>query len=537
MSNLEDVKKTESRETKLTDFCLAILIITFTFAFSKRYIFGGYEDFYIDENMFISDGYFILNGLVPYKDFFENKQVIIMLMNAIGLFLFGLENCAFKLMPFVLLFPGIIFFYLALTKININRLFAFIISIYTSFMLLNPEYQDYGNNHTETYGMIFAIYGFSSFCWFKNKVFNGLLVSHILSGFFFALSVFTKEQYLISLSPLVLSIVLEENSLKVNFKKLLSVILGGMILVCGIVIYLIFTNSFVYYLDILDFNLGYSKSFADIVGRNLPKTPSELYEYDYNHLKDKFKNFTIFKPLWLFYASLLYFNKVNIKTVLCILCILCGAYGISLGHLFWNHSFIVGIFSFIVPAILGAKNFSDYMKSTIVQNHSVIIFIITLLYLTFSTIAIGSVVDELEKKYTPKNIGERLVTFKEKVMPVLEKYTKTHEPIPLIGYRNLYVVSKRFPLSKDFVFLDNNFNVSTEKLPSEKKKMLLIEELSKNMPKVIYIQPEFPHAEMLKREIIYPFITKNKYFNCGNGAYLKNKPSEDEIKLYCNLNN
>ena len=63
-----------------------------------------------DEEVYITGGYLVLEGLIPYKDFFDVKPIVIYVMNALGLLLFGTRGCAFRLMPYVFIFPAIILF-------------------------------------------------------------------------------------------------------------------------------------------------------------------------------------------------------------------------------------------------------------------------------------------------------------------------------------------------------------------------------------------------------------------------------------------
>ena len=92
---------------KLLNLLFLTSIALFIYLFSKRDIYKGFG---INEEAYITGGYLILEGKVPYRDFFDNKPPVIHIMNALGLVIFGIRDCAFKFMPYVFIYPTFVIF-------------------------------------------------------------------------------------------------------------------------------------------------------------------------------------------------------------------------------------------------------------------------------------------------------------------------------------------------------------------------------------------------------------------------------------------
>ncbi|GEM_PF-6855787 len=540
MSKLKNLKL-KIKPQVLFDFFFIFLLLFLIYPLAKKYIFSKYDDFSIDENFFIVDGFLFLKGLVPYKDFFDNKPIVMVLIDALAILIFGLKNCAFEIAPVLLVIVSASVFYLSLVRIKILRFFAFIIAFYTAYIILYPDYHDNGINDTETLGIIFAVLSFSSFFGITKLQIKKLFVSHFLGGIFLALSILSKEPFLISLLPLILFTFVEEKPFKINRPKLVSLIAGLGLVFLIFLLYLLITGAFLPYIDIFLWNVAYSSQYAHIINFQVPASFFQRLQYDWEHLYRGYKNFDIFMPLVIFYVSALFFNRLNLKTILCIFGIICGLYSVSMGHLFWRHYYLMGVFPFIVPAILGAKNFSDYLRDLKENNkninHDLIsIFLIIVAYSIYTFTKPDIFLNEYGVAYSPINIGDKLDAFKSKVLPVIENLTSKDDKVLLVGYPNLYILADRLPAIKYITPVDNFLAVNTFNQSSEKRKKLLLDELNKNKPKIIYLQPQFPFAGGFTSQYITPFIAENDYFNCGNDLYLRDTLSDSEKDVYCEPN-
>ncbi|OGI20276.1 MAG: hypothetical protein A3B68_05490 [Candidatus Melainabacteria bacterium RIFCSPHIGHO2_02_FULL_34_12] len=539
ISRLKNLKLKIKPEVSF-DFFFIFLLLFLIYPLTKKYIFDRYDDFYIDENWYVTDGFLFLKGLVPYKDFFENKPIMIVLINALSILIFGLKNCAFKIMPVSLVILSAVLFYLSLVKIRILRFFSFAIAFYAAYMILHPDYHDNGINDTETLGFVFALLSFSSFFGINKLKIKKLLVSHFCGGIFFALSLLSKEPFLISLSPLLLFTFIEEKPFKVNYSKLVSLISGAGSIFLVFFLYLLITGAFLSYVDIFLWNLAYSSQYTKIVNFHVPDSFFQRLQYDWEHLYGGYKNFNVFMPLVIFYVAALFFNKLNLKIILCVFGIFCGLYSVSMGHLFWRHYYLIGIFPFIVPAILGAKNFSDYLSSSKENktlNHDLISIVLIIAAYSICTFTKPAVfLNEYGSSYSTVNIGDKLDVFKSKVLPVIGNLTSKKDKVLLVGYPNLYILADRLPATKYITPVDNFLAVNTLNQSSEKRKKIFIEELNKNKPKIIYLQPQYPFGGGFISQYITPFISENNYFNCGNNLYLRNTPSDSEKEIYCEPN-
>lgn len=518
----------------LINICILLLL---TFILSKRYIFSGLG---YDEHGYVSMGYFFLNGMVPYKDFFELKPIIIILMNALGLKLFGQEYCAFKYIEFIFLFATVLIFYLTLVRNKVSKVFSFLIVYYSIFLLLYSKFHYISLNDSETYGFMFSILFFCSVFYNTNIKEKRFYKSCFLGGIFIALAFLSKEPFIISLVPISFLVFFNESSLRINSFRFISIILGFTSIMLIFLSYLLTNNAFDSYIDKLDYSIAYSKQYGTIFKHNSTnKTFLETLLFDIKNLLSGYENLTIFFPLLGLYIYSIFSIKNLSKLFIYILSILAGLYSISLGHLFFEKYFILGLFPIILFSFDGAKNISLFsMQSS--KKHNLYLLIATFTILSIAYKTTSCLINETMITYLPANLIDfQTESFKKRVLPLVKKLTSKEDKVFFIGWMSMYACANRKPATKYYYVSDRALEINSRFLSSKERLKRLVRDLENNLPKIIYVDEDWNRGEATTtyKKYIIPFIKKNGYLNCSNGLYLKSPSSGiplGEVTRFCN---
>lgn len=518
------------------DLINACILLLLTFILSKRYIFSGLG---YDEHGYVSMGNFFLNGMVPYRDFFELKPILIILMNALGLKLFGLESCAFKYIEFVFLFATVLIFYLTLVWNKVSKMFSFLIVYYSAFLLLYSKFHYISLNDSETYGFIFSILFFCSIS-YKNIKEKKFYISCFLGGIFMALAFLSKEPFILSLIPISFLVFFDENSLKINSYRFTSIILGFISIMIVFLSYLLINNAFDGYIEKLDYSIAYSKQYGVIFKHNLVnRTFVETLLFNIKKLFAGYENLSVFLPLLGLYLYSIFSIKNSSKLAIYILSIFAGLYSISLGHLFFEKYFILGLFPIILFSLDGAKNISLYSSKNS-KNHNLYLFIVTFTILSITYKTTACLLNETTTTYIPANLIDfQTETFKKRALPLVKRFTSKDDKVFFIGWMSMYACANRKPATKYYYVSDRALEINSKLLSSKERLEKLVEDLEHNLPKIIYVDEKWNKGEAINtyKNYIIPFIKKNNYLNCSNGLYLK-RPSSGlalrEATRFCN---
>lgn len=500
----------------LIDFFVCIVLTFFIYALSRKYLVAGIGD---DEHGVISNGYFIYKGLLPYRDFFVNKPIIFNFISYLSFITLGVNNCAYKFFPFLLIYPSAILFYWTLIKLNIQRFLAAAISIYFYFLILLQNFHNQGNFDSETLGIVFIVYAFCSFYLLRNNF------GSFLSGVFIAISINSKEPFLLFLIPLSLFIFMEENPLKINKNRFLSLVSGFLLINLIFLSYLVLTGSLDAYIDKNDWCFSYATKAKELGFVTLPDNFFGMLLFDFKNVLEKYNNFLFFTPFFVIYIFCLSVKKFsNYGLMLCIFSILCGLYAISLGHRFYEHYFIIGIFPFVALAI--------YCVRGILPSKPFLMSLILLLFVNLLPVLMG----EITTSYKTHKLEDDFPIFMKQVLPIIKKYTNEKDKILIAGHPSLYYLTNRVPSSVHTVLEQHIFLVDSKRTPSAKRISMFIDEIKNYNPKAIYFQSEYMstiHRMTFIQKILYPFIKENNYFDCGNGLFIKQVPSKEDREKYC----
>ena len=501
----------------LFDFVTILIIVSVMIIYSKKYLFSGIS---FDEQAFLWQGWNIIKGEIPYRDFSEIKPPVIFFMNALSIILFGLENMKFKIMPLILIYPSIVIFYLTLRRLRVNILLGFIISIHIVFIIFNPSFHDGVINDTETYGLVFSLVGFSLICWNINNVKKKLYIRNIFGGIFLALSVLSKEPFLL----VVISILLTTyyfyiiNKRKYIYYYYLNIFIGIIIPFLLTILYLISNNAILYYYDSLKSSLLYAGSYAKDLGLYPYRSFIGTIIYDIKKLYENYYNLDLLLILIPYYIAFYYKYKISYFSIINIVGILIGCYGISIGHCFWKHYYLIGTMGLLLPAIYGSIYLSKLFNKLKLTNILLLIICIQMIFITINQ-NINNIITDFRQKHAKI---EYEIPFQLKT--IVYKHTTTEDYILVTEEPILYVYLNRKHSLKTAVFFDELIIYYKGNTFEEKFNNVRLE-LEERKPKVIYIPANGilkPRQQKYFNYVIYPIIKKYNYTNIDNSIYYLN---------------
>ena len=107
-----------SAMARVFDVATIGFVIAFHRILGKRFLCA---QFGFDEHYFVWEGFSVTKGMVPYRDFFEFKPPMVILVNALGLRIFGLDHLAYRQIFSLLSLAGFLSLTIALLSRATNR--------------------------------------------------------------------------------------------------------------------------------------------------------------------------------------------------------------------------------------------------------------------------------------------------------------------------------------------------------------------------------------------------------------------------------
>ncbi|OGD08940.1 hypothetical protein A2397_05080 [Candidatus Amesbacteria bacterium RIFOXYB1_FULL_44_23] len=475
---------------------LLTIILGLTAVFSIKFI---YSFLGFDESVFVWTGFNILNGEIPYRDFLEIKPPGIFFVNALGLLLFGVNN--FKLMPFLIFIPSLIGLYICLVRLGVFKLLAAILTLhYMTIVLYLPFHHTL--NDVETYGLAFAVLAMVSIFLNLN---NGVQLkndfSKYLAGIFLGFSVMCKEPFVLTVIAIMGVVFVYELTIKRKqaLTHLFLTIAGGITVVVVFLSYLIVNNAADAYFGTLVSEFVHSKMHS-----SQPATLS----YAWSKLSANYYNLKVLSALVPFYIFFIFRHKLGAFSLTTIAGVILGALSITIGRNYWDHNYLMGTASLLLPAIFGGKYLSQiYFKFS--KRTKILTVIVFLLFMVWPTVMLGYnfLVDVYARSY-PKP-----VIYPDPVLSqAVQKYSTANDYILLKDNPITYVVWNRKHSNKWSTMLDSLLKLYEGESTGEKLSILR-SDIETKLPKIIYLPESQIRLEQNfhMTQVLYPIINKYNY--------------------------
>jgi hypothetical protein len=493
-------------------FCF-ILIIILAIIFCRNLI---YSPMSFDERCFIWEGWNVLHHEVPYKDFYENKPLVIFFANAFGILCSGLNLVALKVIPFIPVLFANIFLFFTLRRRHVPHFYTCLLIVNCLYLISLDRFHDGTMNDTETYGLAFTMIAFSLLNWRTENV-TLAKFTRFIGGIFVGLALNSKEPFLLVVLPMLAINYLYEYSTAIKLRNInLIMVLSGIISVSICIFsYLLINNAFIPYIMTLKKSMLYAKSFARTMGVFHSESILDSLKFDISKLLSGYSYGKYFIGLIPFYISFLWRWKFSLFTILNCLAILLGFYAVSIGHCFWSHYYLIGIFTFLQPAIYGAIYFNDFIRN--IPN----MWEKTFVYATIVLALFISIYGGLKKIHL--QLSKYELTAPASLKNAVEMYSAEKDYILLMMNPQYYSILNRRHSFRYGTMLDELLSLYDGKNDKEKA-INAINEIGNKLPKIIYIEKTcfLPRQQKHLNLIIYPLIKKYGYTKFDDDVFVLN---------------
>lgn len=345
------------------------LLGALVYIFSRAHFFAPIK---LDEEAFIWYGSLILDGRVPYREFFEPKPPVIFFTNALGLKLFGLEGHLFRIVPTAVALASLLLFYLAMRQRRIGSWLAALLTAQVVLWLLGSDFHDSGLNDTETYGFAFTLLGFSLSSLSNSfKAVSSRIAGQVLGGVFFGLAVLSKELFVFSVIPAWLMAARRADHGGWEWRNLFWSAVGSIGTGLLFLAYLLYHSALIPYFELAKFYRQFAANYCMDIGRFprlsglsvLKPSWKMLHEtlYDFRHL-------AFVLALWgCFLPSLIIRENAKLAVrwgefAIALAAVVLGIVAISAGYCFWRHYFLMGTTGLLLLSVIGAEAIGRFLS-------------------------------------------------------------------------------------------------------------------------------------------------------------------------------
>ena len=465
----------------------------------RRLTFGNYS---FDEGWFVWGGWSTLKGLAPYRDFHDFKPPAFFLSEAAAIACFGTEDQRFRLFFLGLATASVVAVAVGLMFRRVGAPLALGVGLLIANMYLDPTYHDTSLNDVESIGLAYYLFGVA---FLMNG--RGRPWAQGVGCAFLALCILTKEPFLFLAFPTWLTFLFDPSDASGGrvtrpFRSyLVSSVIGAAIPTLLILAYLAIIGG------LKDYVLGYprtrafAETYAVVIHRFVPGTFEEERSQIWRYLSADLVNLERLGPwLPLFIAGIFStIRKHALRVTFGIVTAFGGMYAISIGHCFWKHYFIMGFGALALLAALSAFQIGAYTRDPRALR-VVGIMTVMLLFPRFHT----RWDDDVHATFKPAVPGPAAV---------LDYITQNTRPSDYIlsTAPGVYFYTKRKSALTYNSFLDDVIETFPGKTDEERIARMRAQ-LQKHMPKVVYIEPQYPARDTRTlAELVMPFIQDNGY--------------------------
>lgn len=316
-----------------------------------------------DEHYFLTEGWSVLKGQVPYRDFQEFKPPVIFFVHALGLELFGLEGLGYRKLLSLLSLAGFLALAIALLSRRTHRLL-----VVAALMLMIEHFYDDGLhnsviNDAETLALDFFMLG------------TGVLLTRtkwertqqVLGGVLLALSPLSKEPMAFATLAAWLSLLMlyrSESGSKDAVKRFALFTTAGVAGVAATwLVYMLATRSLGWYILQLELSMAYTANYAYQLRWASRAPPGGMLAEVFRRLTQVYVNAAhlgVFIPF--FVALLTLPGQRRIVGVGALVTFAASLYAVSIGYGFAPRYFIMAMTGTFFCVVLGAIALDSFLK-------------------------------------------------------------------------------------------------------------------------------------------------------------------------------
>lgn len=478
--------------------------------FSRAFLYTAIG---FDEQYFLSEGFAVARGLVPYRDFQEFKPPLVFLLNALAIKIFGVADMRFRWFFWLLAAGAFAVVAVALLSRGVPRLVVVAVEALMLNTFFDGRLHEAGSiNTAETAGLCFFLLGVGvllfdarrpdSSAWQKWQPWLG--------GALLAFAPLGKEPFLFPTLLAWVALVLlhdAESEDRTAWKTYAKRMVFGAITVAGLLLfYLLVTRSLGWYLLQLRETMRYSADHNEMYGV-FPKLPFlASWAECWRRLSAKYVNaayLAAFVPYFL--AALIFWPRRRVALPAAIAATFFGAlYAVTIGHGFFGHYFIMALSGSFFGGIMGAVALGRRLRSVDAPfRHWVALALAGGLFFVLQP-RLAHDADAWDTfRPKPPPVSQRLID-------LVRRRTKPADRIWNVGMPGIYVFSDRRLASRIPYVHDSLLHIYPGDTDAQRLAPYRTE-LDEHMPKLVILSEGAKGREKHMNLLITPFLRDHGY--------------------------
>jgi hypothetical protein len=472
--------------------------------FSRAFLYGAIGP---DEQYFLSEGFALGKGLVPYRDFQEFKPPLVFVLNMLALKLFGLAGMRYRYFFVLLALVAFVVVAVALLSRGVPRLIVVAVEALMLNTFFDSRFHDVGTiNSSETAGLCFFLLGVGVLLFKTERV----RAQQWIGGALLALAPLGKEPMAVPtlLAWLALGLLHDvESDDPTSWKRFGKTTISGALSIAGVwLCYLLVTRSLGWYLLELHETLIYSADHNEMYGV-FPKLPFfASWAECWRRLEDKYVNppfLAAFVPYFL--AALLLWRRRPVAMAAAVVATFAGAlYAVTIGHGFFGHYFIMAMAGSFFVGIFGAVAMGSWMPTLDVRWRRWVTLGLSasLLYTLQPRLARD------ERQWATFHPGPPPVS--PRLLDLVARHSSPQDRIWNVGFPAVYVFSDRRTASRIGFVHDSLLHMYPGRTDAERLAPYRAE-LDVNMPKLVILSEPPAGREKHMALLVTPFLRDHGY--------------------------
>jgi hypothetical protein len=492
--------------------------------FSRAFLFSGLG---FDEQFFLYEGFALGKGMIPYRDFQEFKPPAIFLLNMLALKIFGVDQLRFRHFFLLLSLSAFLIVAIALLSRGVPRL---VILGATALMLntfIDVRFLEGGTLDTaESSGLSFFLLGLGTLL-FKAPRPAWQRWQQWAGGALLALSPLSKEPFcfptLLAWGTLAVLSQVESDDPGApgawrRFAK--NTALAAAATAALWVLYMLVTRSFGAYLANLRETMVYSAEH-DIMYGVFPKLGFwGTWAENWNRLRSTYVNPAFLAPfLPYFLAAILLWRRRSFSLAAGVTATFLGAlYGVTIGHGFFGHYFIIAMAGSFFATALGCVAIGDRVSE--LSPHWRRWLGATLALMTLY--ALKPRLDQDREQWSARQLPAPAVS--ARLVRLVDARTGPRDTVWSVGLPAIYIFADRRAGSRIPYVHDSLLHLYPGRTPAEKLATYRAE-LDRKMPKLVILSEGRAGREQHMDLLVTPFLRDHGYQLIGG-------PDAAEMPVY-----
>ncbi|MCC6805893.1 MAG: hypothetical protein IT381_00600 [Deltaproteobacteria bacterium] len=467
-----------------------------------------YSPISYDEEYFLWNGWSVLRGGVPYRDFAEAKPPMIFFANAAALAVGGLTEQRFRWVFAAFAFVGVIAVLVSALRAGGRALVVTPLVAGVTAAFLQQTFHDSSLDESEVIGTTFMFLAFAAMLGRETRL------RLWLGGALFGLAVLSKEPFLFGVLGAMLTFFLRGNVDRARARCFFGwVVLGGATVGVSMFVFLIAAGSLERYIVTLRMYALLASDYAYEIGRMQRGTFWSEATQTFTYLQNGLVTLPILGVVAPIVVCMALAWRGNARAFAAAVAAFAGGvYAVTLGHCFWNHYFVMVVPGLMLMALVAAIAVSKRFETARPRARHALAVVVAVLALAPRSEEIAAQASTTFAPWGPP-YGPELVS-------LIQSTTSVDDTILTLGPPGMYVFADRQGALPFNTFVDEVLNVEPGATDDEKLAELRTI-LAQKMPKMIFTSsPIGPRANRYLNGLFLPHIQRFEYRELSPNTYV-----------------